>query len=143
MRIASVLSLWPSTPSLSLPHPPRPVSSQRTDISAHAVAALSESRVRRVCLVGRRGPLQVAFTIAELREMLRLPSCRSVFAARDFDGLQQYVSGESPAVPRSPREGGAIFPFPGSYRACKILNMIEFYFQNSRLRKRLNLLTSI
>ena len=50
VRVASVLSVWPSTPSLSLPHPPRPVSSQRTDISAHAVAALSECRIRRVCL---------------------------------------------------------------------------------------------
>ena len=49
---------------------------------------LSTSRVERVYLVGRRGPLQVAFTTAELREMVRLKQARPVLDAKDFDGLE-------------------------------------------------------
>lgn len=53
--------------------------------------ALSKSRVKRVYLVGRRGPLQVAFTTAELREMVRLNGTRPVLDPQDFEGLQDYV----------------------------------------------------
>ena len=43
-----------------------------TDIAAHAVEALRSSAVREVHLVGRRGPVQAAFTPKELRELLSL-----------------------------------------------------------------------
>jgi len=42
---------------------------QRTDIADHALAALRESRIEEVVVVGRRGPAQAAFTSAELREL--------------------------------------------------------------------------
>ncbi|XP_055816481.1 NADPH:adrenodoxin oxidoreductase, mitochondrial [Solanum dulcamara] len=41
-----------------------------TDISCHALAALRESSIRKVYLVGRRGAAQAAFTAKELREVL-------------------------------------------------------------------------
>ena len=41
----------------------------RTDVADHALAALRESRVREVVVLGRRGPAQAAFTSAELREL--------------------------------------------------------------------------
>ena len=41
----------------------------RTDIADHALAALRESRVEEVVVLGRRGPAQAAFTSAELREL--------------------------------------------------------------------------
>ncbi|KAA8542516.1 hypothetical protein F0562_023668 [Nyssa sinensis] len=41
-----------------------------TDISSHALGALEESHIRKVYLVGRRGPVQVACTAKELREVL-------------------------------------------------------------------------
>ncbi|XP_054786614.1 NADPH:adrenodoxin oxidoreductase, mitochondrial isoform X1 [Prosopis cineraria] len=41
-----------------------------TDISGHAFAALKESSIRKVYLVGRRGPAQAACTAKELREIL-------------------------------------------------------------------------
>ncbi|KAA8523135.1 hypothetical protein F0562_009558 [Nyssa sinensis] len=41
-----------------------------TDISSHALGALEESRIRKVYLVGRRGPVQAACTAKELREVL-------------------------------------------------------------------------
>lgn len=45
---------------------------EHTDISENAIEALKESKVRRVALVGRRGPVQAAFTTSELRELLSL-----------------------------------------------------------------------
>ena len=45
---------------------------ERTDIADHALAALRESRIEEVVVVGRRGPAQAAFTSAELRELGRL-----------------------------------------------------------------------
>ena len=44
-----------------------------TDIADHALAILARSRVKRVRIVGRRGPMQAAFTIKEARELLTLP----------------------------------------------------------------------
>ncbi|KAF5956035.1 hypothetical protein HYC85_008891 [Camellia sinensis] len=41
-----------------------------TDIASHALAALEESSIRKVYLVGRRGPVQAACTTKELREVL-------------------------------------------------------------------------
>lgn len=45
---------------------------------AHAVEALRRSAVRRVHLIGRRGPAQAQFTPKELRELLSLPGVRVV-----------------------------------------------------------------
>ncbi|XP_034700723.1 NADPH:adrenodoxin oxidoreductase, mitochondrial isoform X1 [Vitis riparia] len=42
----------------------------KTDIASHALAALEESSIRKVYLVGRRGPVQAACTAKELREIL-------------------------------------------------------------------------
>lgn len=47
---------------------------RHTDISQQALASLSKSRVRRVHVVGRRGPMQLACTIKEVRELMNLPS---------------------------------------------------------------------
>jgi ferredoxin--NADP+ reductase len=41
----------------------------KTDIAPYAEAALIESRVREVYLLGRRGPVQAAFTTPEVREL--------------------------------------------------------------------------
>ena len=45
---------------------------ERTDVADHALEALRESRIEEVVVLGRRGPAQVAFTSAELRELGRL-----------------------------------------------------------------------
>lgn len=42
-------------------------------------------------MVGRRGPLQAAFTIAELREMTKLNGCKTIWRAEDFTGLKDIV----------------------------------------------------
>ncbi|WWC66017.1 uncharacterized protein I303_108639 [Kwoniella dejecticola CBS 10117] len=45
----------------------------KTDLSEEVLQTLSESSVRKVRVVGRRGPGQVAFTTKEFREMLSIP----------------------------------------------------------------------
>ncbi|KAI9142540.1 hypothetical protein BKA69DRAFT_1066886 [Paraphysoderma sedebokerense] len=46
----------------------------KTDISDEAIEKLKKSRVKRVRLIGRRGPIHVAFTAKEIRELLSLKS---------------------------------------------------------------------
>ncbi|WP_106402086.1 FAD-dependent oxidoreductase [Actinocorallia populi] len=44
-----------------------------TDIPVHVMEALSRSRIKRVHLIGRRGPAQAKFTTKEARELGELP----------------------------------------------------------------------
>ncbi|THX00822.1 nucleotide-binding domain-containing protein [Aureobasidium pullulans] len=46
---------------------------RNTDMTEAALETLSKSRVRRVRVVGRRGPLQAPYTIKEVRELMQLP----------------------------------------------------------------------
>src|ERR687886_262827 len=46
-----------------------PAELERTDVADHALAALRESRIEEVVVLGRRGPAQAAFTSTELREL--------------------------------------------------------------------------
>lgn len=39
-------------------------------------------------MVGRRGPLQTAFTTAELREILKLEDCKTCWREQDFENVQ-------------------------------------------------------
>ncbi|KAJ3021602.1 hypothetical protein HKX48_008171 [Thoreauomyces humboldtii] len=48
----------------------------KTDITAHAVAGLRKSTIRHVHMIGRRGPLQLALTAKELREMIAIPDIK-------------------------------------------------------------------
>lgn len=57
-----------------------------TDIAAHALEALAASKVREVHMVGRRGPVQAAFTSKEIRELGELGDCALHFNDQaDFD----------------------------------------------------------
>ncbi|KAK1641233.1 hypothetical protein BDP81DRAFT_458077 [Colletotrichum phormii] len=47
---------------------------RKTDITEEALAQLATSRVKRVHVVGRRGPMQAAFTIKEVRELMKIQS---------------------------------------------------------------------
>ncbi|KAM7371199.1 hypothetical protein PAMP_010690 [Pampus punctatissimus] len=62
---------------------------KKTDITRPALEALAESQVRRVLIIGRRGPAQVACTIKELREMVTLPGTRPEMVAADFEGVTE------------------------------------------------------
>lgn len=65
---------------------------RRTDIAAHALEALTHSRVREVHIVGRRGPADTRFSPKELHEIAELPSCEALVDTAD-------IRAESFAVP--------------------------------------------
>lgn len=49
---------------------------KHTDIAQHALDALASSQVRKIYVVGRRGPAQAKFTSKELKEFLEIENCR-------------------------------------------------------------------
>ncbi|GBP12118.1 NADPH:adrenodoxin oxidoreductase, mitochondrial [Eumeta japonica] len=64
---------------------------RKTDITEHALAALADSKIRELYLVGRRGPLQVSFTIKELREQIKKKNCATVWRKSDFVGVPEVL----------------------------------------------------
>uniref|UniRef100_A0AAR2JP89 NADPH:adrenodoxin oxidoreductase, mitochondrial n=1 Tax=Pygocentrus nattereri TaxID=42514 RepID=A0AAR2JP89_PYGNA len=62
---------------------------KKTDITQHALDTLAASRVRRVLIVGRRGPLQIACTIKEVREMINLPDTAADMLPADFESISE------------------------------------------------------
>lgn len=64
-----------------------------TDIADHALAALGDSGVRRITMVGRRGPAQAKFTTKELRELGELLN-----ADIDVDPAELELSPQSAAA---------------------------------------------
>lgn len=51
---------------------------KNTDIASHALEALAQSKIQEICMVGRRGPAQAAFTPIEIREFGELADCYPV-----------------------------------------------------------------
>jgi ferredoxin--NADP+ reductase len=63
----------------------RPVDDfRRTDMSEHAIEALSRSRIKTIHVIGRRGPAQAKFTSPELRELLSITNCSAHVDANDL-----------------------------------------------------------
>ncbi|KAL4870142.1 hypothetical protein BDV12DRAFT_195743 [Aspergillus spectabilis] len=69
---------------------------RQTDITDYALEALSQSKINRVRVVGRRGPLQASFTIKEIRELLQLPSV-------SFDPIPRYLLPPENVISALPR----------------------------------------
>ncbi|PWY74383.1 NADPH-adrenodoxin reductase Arh1 [Aspergillus heteromorphus CBS 117.55] len=69
---------------------------RKTDIAEYAVAELARSKIKRVRVIGRRGPMQAAFTIKELRELLQLPSV-------SFDPIPRTLFPTEAAISALPR----------------------------------------
>ncbi|XP_023946325.2 NADPH:adrenodoxin oxidoreductase, mitochondrial isoform X2 [Bicyclus anynana] len=65
---------------------------KKTDITEYALQEIAESKIKELYLVGRRGPLNVAFTIKELREQINLKSNVVVWRKDDFVGVADVVS---------------------------------------------------
>jgi ferredoxin--NADP+ reductase len=57
----------------------------RTDIAEHALAALRESKVREVIVVGRRGPAQAAYSTPELLELGHLAGVDVIVSSDGFE----------------------------------------------------------
>ena len=63
-----------------------PAELEKTDIAAHALEALRNSRVREVFILGRRGPEQASFTPPELKELGEMEDVDPVVAADELAG---------------------------------------------------------
>ena len=65
----------------------------KTDIADYALAALRDSRIKEVTMLGRRGPAQAAFTNPELRELGQLPGADLIVRPEEaaLDDLSQAV----------------------------------------------------
>lgn len=50
----------------------RPTNIEKTDITSYAHKLIADSKIRKIYLIGRRGPIQASFTTKELRELLKL-----------------------------------------------------------------------
>ena len=51
---------------------------EKYDVPRSVLEVLSQSQVKHVSIIGRRGPLEAAFTMKELREMINLPEASMV-----------------------------------------------------------------
>jgi adrenodoxin-NADP+ reductase len=63
---------------------------RKSDITEAAIETLLKSRVKRVHVVGRRGPMQAAYTIKEVRELMKLHDVG--FHQMDMDLVPDEVS---------------------------------------------------
>ncbi|MER5276465.1 FAD-dependent oxidoreductase [Streptomyces sp. NPDC002809] len=80
-----------------------PAALARTDIAGHALAALRDSAVREVVLLGRRGPEDTACTVSELLALKHLPGVDLVVDVHDprtGPALDEAAAGEKAAVLR-------------------------------------------
>jgi ferredoxin/flavodoxin---NADP+ reductase len=72
-----------------------------TDTADHAIEALSESNVKEVYILGRRGPAQAAFTNPELRELGELTDADVIVEPFVLDRHSaQSIEGEGDITPR-------------------------------------------
>lgn len=101
---------------------------QKTDITQYSLDQLAKSKVKEVHIIGRRGPVQSAFTPAEIKEFNEIENCTPIVKAEDlqlnaasqeeladpkfpvrkknFDILEKYVS-----LPDTPTDKKVIFHF--------------------------------
>ena len=63
-----------------------PAELEKTDIAAHALEALRNSRVREVYILGRRGPEQASFTPPELKEFGEMEDVDTIVAPEELAG---------------------------------------------------------
>jgi ferredoxin--NADP+ reductase len=61
----------------------------QTDIADHALESLRPCGVQEVIVIGRRGPLQTAFTTLELRELADLENVDVVVDPADFENISE------------------------------------------------------
>jgi ferredoxin--NADP+ reductase len=76
-----------------------------TDIAGHALDALAESRVREIYMIGRRGPVQAAFTNPELKELGEMPGADIDVRASELEldpaSAAQLAGGEDRAAEKN------------------------------------------
>jgi ferredoxin/flavodoxin---NADP+ reductase len=103
-----------------------------TDVADHALEALRDSRVGSVTLLGRRGPVQAAFTTPELRELGELASADVVVDPTDL-ALDDHSRAalEDGASPTTKRNLGVLQDFAARERDARRSRTIALRFLRS------------
>lgn len=65
---------------------------EKTDIANHALQALRNRGVREVVMLGRRGPVQAAFTNAEIKELGKLDEVDIIVDPKDLELDEQSIA---------------------------------------------------
>ena len=105
---------------------------EKTDIADRALETLAASKIRHVTLVGRRGPLEVAFTIKELRELSRLAGVSADVRMEDFAFTEEEAAYAQATRPRKRlvqlmqklAEEGAAAPQPSEPAAARAWRLL-------------------
>ena len=71
-----------------------PTELDATDTANHALAALHESAIRNVTIVGRRGPEHAAFTSPEIRELPKLENTDVILSEAEIEAAKIRVAEE-------------------------------------------------
>ncbi len=69
---------------------------RKTDIAAHALEALSASKIREILILGRRGPQDAAFNFPELEELGELPD--TAISVEDASAAAAVMSSDADSV---------------------------------------------
>ncbi len=73
---------------------------ERTDTTDAAIEAIAGSGLSEIVMLGRRGPLQAAFTSPELKELGELEGADVVVDPADLDGLAATLDPDDHSTPR-------------------------------------------
>jgi ferredoxin--NADP+ reductase len=103
----------------------------RTDIADYALEALDRSQAEEIVMLGRRGPLQAAFTPAELQELAELESAALCVGSSELE-----------LDPESRAELEAASPRSNARRNYEILSRTAFVAPKDRKHIRLRFLVS-
>jgi len=97
-----------------------------SDICEHALDALAESKIRRIHLLGRRGPAQAKFTAKELRELSTLSRASVATVPADLE-LATNCLAEAERDPAIAKNLSIFRSFAGSRRAAPVSIDIDFF----------------
>lgn len=102
----------------------------RTDIAQHPLAALAQSRIREIHVIGRRGPAQAKFTAKELKELGEIPGCDALADPAD---LELNPASEQELADKMNREGPKNLDLFRRFAACRATQRkrIVFHFLQS------------
>lgn len=81
----------------------KPTNLERTDITTYAQQLIAKSKIKRIYIIGRRGPIQVSFTAKELRELIKLNENNTRLDPADIFDLYEVTQKRLSKLPRPRR----------------------------------------
>jgi ferredoxin--NADP+ reductase len=102
---------------------------KHTDIGAHALELLADSRVKEIHMIGRRGPVQAAFTPVEIKEFGDLADCDPIVDPSDLEvsGVSQT---ELDTISKARKNYDVLTEFAGRSAATKTKRFVVQFFKS-------------